>query len=362
MGITGLFPLIGKYAPNVSQQKHLSEFFGKSVAIDVSIFIHKFTKSTYGNQDWISQFILFLCKLRKYGIKPVCVFDGPNCPKDKKYTQDARRALGDKKKHQIKECKRFIERIKKLTVLKPNEIDEIRLLLNFNPLEDAINYKDIKHVTKILNEYVKKVEQQNTAVTKEHSETIKKFLGPLGLPYIQADGEAEKDCAYLCKYGYTDYALSNDSDTLAYGCPHFITKLDMSQETVIYYNFEDVLTGLNLESYEQFKDLCIMLKTDYNRRVKGLGPVNCYKLIQQHSCIENIEENIETIDTAPWNYRRCREIFSFDYEELPITDAIPLLGKISTSITEILKKYNVKLDFNYIEKFFLPPKFILLSQ
>ena len=47
-----------------------------------------------------------LCIMKKYGIKVVCIFDGPNPPPEKAVEQERRRAETKKAIHRMKECQR----------------------------------------------------------------------------------------------------------------------------------------------------------------------------------------------------------------------------------------------------------------
>ena len=51
---------------------------------------------------------------------------------------------------------------------------------------------------------------------------LKYLLKLLGIPYINSDGEAEALANQLCRIGYVDYVLSEDMDTMVYGCPKLI--------------------------------------------------------------------------------------------------------------------------------------------
>lgn len=48
---------------------------------------------------------------------------------------------------------------------------------------------------------------------------FKELLQALGIPYHEAPGEAEAECAAMAKEGVVDIVWSEDSDTLMFGCP-----------------------------------------------------------------------------------------------------------------------------------------------
>ena len=73
MGISGLTTLLKKFAPETILKKKLICYSGKSVAIDTSLFMHKFMYN-YGNI--ITGFFNQIYQLRRRGITPIYIFDG----------------------------------------------------------------------------------------------------------------------------------------------------------------------------------------------------------------------------------------------------------------------------------------------
>ena len=66
-----------------------------------------------------------------------------------------------------------------------------------------------------------------------------------------------------------------------------------------------------------------MCGTDYNANVKKIGPVNAFKLIQEHRNIESIVPILEkkNKDTSVLKYQLCRSIFhNKDQSEAKETD------------------------------------------
>ena len=53
---------------------------------------------------------------------------------------------------------------------------------------------------------------------------VKHLLNLMGVSYIHPDGEGEAYASELCRIGYVDYVLSEDMDSLVYGCPRLIRK------------------------------------------------------------------------------------------------------------------------------------------
>lgn len=51
-------------------------------------------------------------------------------------------------------------------------------------------------------------------------------LKEIEVEYIVAPYEADAQMAYMVKSGLADFAISEDSDLVAYGCPKILMKLD----------------------------------------------------------------------------------------------------------------------------------------
>ena len=84
------------------------------------------------------------------------------------------------------------------------------------------------------------------------------------------DGEAL--CAALCRASICSASFTTDTDLLPYGGNVWITEIkkfkNKNKINIIYR--DDVLKKLNL-SPEKFRDMCILLGTDFNKRFRGNG-------------------------------------------------------------------------------------------
>jgi len=68
-------------------------------------------------------------------------------------------------------------------------------------------------------------------VTPTHVEECKKLLGLMGMPVVQAPpgGEAEAQCAELCRAGKVFAVGSEDMDALTFGAPVLLRHLTYSE-------------------------------------------------------------------------------------------------------------------------------------
>jgi 5'-3' exonuclease len=120
---------------------------------------------------------------------------------------------------------------------------------------------------------------------------VEELARALGVPYVEAPGEAEKYCAQLVREGHCVAAYSNDTDLLVHGCPRIISRVAEGQARIVF--LENVLGQLGL-SQEQFVDLCVMCGTDYNPNVPGFGPLRCYELIKHYGSLDAMPEEADT--------------------------------------------------------------------
>jgi flap endonuclease-1 len=212
-------------------------------------------------------------RLLEYEIRPVYVFDGES-PKLKTNEIERRREVREAA-HQ-----------------------EWQTALKEGRTEDA--YKAAQASTRI-----------NTAIIKESKE----LLEVMGIPVIQAPSEGEALAAQMAQEGLVWASASQDNDSLLYGTPRMIRNLvgrrtprSKSSKTipVELIDLEENLLMLGI-TRKQLIDLAILIGTDYNTKVKGIGPKMALKLINKHGSLEEIEKEQDRNFDFP--YRQIREIF-----------------------------------------------------
>ena len=77
------------------------------------------------------------------------------------------------------------------------------------------------------------------------------------------------------------------------------------------FYYDKILEGFEMNK-EQFVDLCILLGCDYCDKIRGIGPKNAIKLIQEHKSIEKVLEVIDQKKfTVPenWVFKGARQLF-----------------------------------------------------
>ncbi|UCD95827.1 MAG: flap endonuclease-1 [Candidatus Bathyarchaeota archaeon] len=155
-------------------------------------------------------------------------------------------------------------------------------------------------------------------LTKNMREDAKKLLSLLGIPCAEAPSEAEAQIAFMAKQGDVWAASSKDYDTLLFGTPRLLRFLTISGQEYLPSKGvsrpiepELITTAELLDHHRitraQLVDLAILIGTDFNEGVKGVGPKTALKLVQKHGAIEKLPIEVRTKITS--QYREIREIF-----------------------------------------------------
>ncbi|XP_034743063.1 probable flap endonuclease 1 homolog [Etheostoma cragini] len=250
MGITKLADLIRLDAPGAISHKDISDYTGKVIALDTSIVVNQFRAVMPSLSPLTGLFFRTLTFL-EHDIKPVFVFDGK--PPGEKTAALEKRA-------------------ETAGLSSPNL----------------------------------------TGTASSKTKDCLQLLKLLGVPVIQAPGDAEAMCAWLVREGTVDAVASEDMDTLPFGANILIRQLNAKKNSdVIEYSLPKLLEKLQI-SHEEFVDLCILLGCDYCEKIAGLGPRRALTLIQKHRTIENVVLHINR-ETHPvpnfWKFQEARKIF-----------------------------------------------------
>ena len=379
MGILHLIKVLEAECPNALVTRKLEEFCGYKIAIDISIYLNKFIKSTGPDgSEWIDNFIEMFCRLKKCGIKLICVFDGPGAPREKRQEQEKRRNDAVKKNKKIDDAKYLLAKIESDyvpydTPLETNIKEQIRNVVGKNrrrETEDIEDYDDLAGVVMGIKQAIVRYEKQNASILPEHSQILKEIIAAMGFNMFVAEGEAEGLCSWMCRRGIVDAVLTEDTDVLAYGCPMVLFKMNKFHNTALVIRYEDVLSELDLTP-ECFLDMCIFLKCDYNKYSKILGyprgridkkgkpkkPVaigtkKVLPWIREHHSLENISEILENPEDLI--YERCREIFTLP-EEDPKYIRIAYDRKLDVEgLKKILQEHKTRITMDFIRLSWIP--------
>lgn len=369
MGIKDLYKVILHVDPNIIKTVYIHNLAGYIIAVDISIFLYKFIRSS-GDQ-WKSTFLLFLSILKKNKIKPICIFDGKSQPIEKKEEQDRRRAETGKAVTRVQDAKNLLQLLKKKYLpfdktLDPEIVEQARSIIRVKRgFIDTTNYNDCFDICDTLGVLIEKLERQTAPITYDHSEEAFKIVEMMGLCAIRAEGEAEGLCSYLAILGHVDAVLTEDTDVLAYGTPKFFAfkNYKLNEGKFVYIDLDLLLNRFNM-TVERFRDLCILLSCDYNDRVKGFPPTGRkYKkatpvgwagalaFMDAHSSLEEVEPFLENPERLI--YPRCRELFSIPKGFVP--PKIPLNSPPNAkALEELIRSEELSITVDSILNTFKP--------
>lgn len=233
----------------------------KIVALDAANVIYQFLSSIRQadgtplmdqNRNITSHFSGILYRtssLIEKGIKPVYIFDGTSDVL-KKDTLDKRREVKEESQKKWEEA-----------------LEEGRI-------EDARKYA-----------------VRSSRMSRGIVEGSKKLLQLLGVPYIQAKGEGEAQASYMVEKGDAWCVGSQDYDCILFGATRMVRNLTITggKANLELLELDKILNNLEI-SRQQLVDIAILVGTDFNMGVKGIGAKTGLKLIKEHGNLYNVLE------------------------------------------------------------------------
>eukprot|EP00758_Cryptobia_borreli_P016698 Tbor_TRINITY_DN6128_c1_g7::TRINITY_DN6128_c1_g7_i1::g.22710::m.22710/K04799/FEN1, RAD2; flap endonuclease-1 len=287
MGILGLSKLLYDKTPDAIKERDIKHFFGRKIAIDASMSIYQFIIAMKGFEDGqgvelkngngevtshINGLFARTIRMVEEGLLPLYVFDGKP-PDMKRSLLDDRRAKAD-------------EAAKAIDAAKEAGDDEL----------------------------MGKLSKRTVRVSREQIEDCKKLISLMGIPVIQAPGEAEAQCARLVADDAAWAVGTEDMDALTFGTKILLRHLNYSESkgrSISEITLSKVYEQSGL-TREMFIDLCILLGCDYCDKIGNIGPVKAWDGIIKH---KSIEEFVKTLDQdkyrvpKDWNFAEARGLF-----------------------------------------------------
>ena len=177
MGVKLLSSFIDKSCKNSYYNCHISILKNKTIAVDTSLYLHKFKEMG----DMIERLYLMCSIFRHYNINPIFVFDG-NPPSEKI---------------------EFIQQKNKSKTKLKLELDSLQKL-------DS---------TKLIQEKINKLKKQLVYLTNKDIEHAKTLIKSMGFKLVIASNESDPILACLTYKNITWGSMSDDSDMFALNCP-----------------------------------------------------------------------------------------------------------------------------------------------
>lgn len=174
--------------------------------------------------------------------------------------------------------------------------------------------------------------QQTSRLTDKMVQQSKDLLDALGIPWIQAPMEGEAQASYMVKKGDAYAVGSQDYDCLLIGAPILVRNLTSQDKRKLpgkkaYSNVypKQIMLKTNLKTlgitHEQLVDMAILIGTDFNDGILGIGPKKSLQLIKKNGNVENVLAAIDAKN--PPTYDEIKEIRKI-FLEPKITDEYTL--------------------------------------
>lgn len=227
MGIKNLNRYLTTKCDNHAIRKaHMSEFNGKKVAIDASIYLYRFI----GENKLVEHMYLMVSIFKSHGVEPIFIFDGASPPEKKELLAER------------KEKKRIAEE-------------------KYQNIKNQIEDNEDKY--EMLNE-MEKLKKQFIHIKEADYKVVKQLLDDSGVKWVDAPGEADELCAHFMHTGQVYACLSEDMDMFAYGCCRVLRHFSLVKHNVLFYDLEQILMQLQM-NVQEFRQVIVLSGTDYNK-------------------------------------------------------------------------------------------------
>jgi flap endonuclease-1 len=222
---------------------NMSELSGKSIAIDISIYLYKYET----DNTLLENIYLMLSIFKYYNIIPIFIFDGKP-PKEK--TNLLKKRKDDK-------------------LIAENEYKQLEIIL-----KETTDETDKDEIITTMA----KLKKQFVYINKDKISRVKELIRAHGATYYDAPGEADVLCAMLVIQNKVWACLSEDMDLFVYGCKRVLRYLSLMNHNVVLYHMKGILNELELKQ-DEFKKMCILSGTDYNLNSNSNQVITFNKII-----------------------------------------------------------------------------------
>ena len=186
--------------------------------------------------------------------------------------------------------------------------------------------------------------QQTSRLDKAMVAEVKALLDAMGVPWVDAPGDGEAQASHMSARGDVFAVASQDYDSLLYGSALLVRNATLSgrrklpgrgrreyvQVVPERVDLEENLRAMGL-TREQLVDAAILVGTDFNPGVKGVGPKTAIKLVRAHGDMEGAlkarGEEVENADEIRSIFLepRVTEAYSTTFGEVDEKAALRLL-------------------------------------
>jgi len=325
---------IGSLIEDCKKRIDLSEFKGQKFGFDAYNMLYQFVTTIRGidgeplkNEkgeitSHYSGIFYRISNVLSNGITPVFVYDGISHELKNKTKQDRRdrRAIAKEK------------------------------------LDKAILEEDIENMNRFA--------RQSATIDGKIIDESKELLEAMGVSCFTAPGEAEAQISYMTANNQVDYCVSQDFDCLLFGSPNLLKNIGASGKRKVPFKkvYIDVYPYI-LESEQVFSKLEItrekliwmsmLIGTDFNNKVEGIGPKTALKLVQENNSFEDILKQLkEKNKEIDFDYKEIQDIFlNPNIEKDPIFEKQTFNRQKIEHILVDKAGFEEKRTINYLNEF-----------
>lgn len=247
MGIRYLNKYFVEHCKKCIKLTHFNELYGKTIVVDISIYLYKYQMS----DALIENIYLMLSLFKCHNITPIFIFDGKPPPEKK-------------------------------DVLNQRYQDKVTAESKCNEL-----YKQLENVTtnnerECIIESIQVLKKKCVFLKREDIKKVQSLITAYGYSYYVAAGEADELCALFVRYKKAWACLSEDMDMFVYGIPRVLRYMSLLNNTVVLYDSYTILKTINI-SIQNFMELCIMSGSDYTK----VNVNDVYKLFDAYNTFKD---------------------------------------------------------------------------
>ncbi len=189
-----------------------------------------------------------------------------------------------------------------------------------------------------------------TRLTRETIEDAKHLLSLLGIPWVQAPSEGEAQAALMVQHGRAFTVAGKDYDSLLFGSPRLARFVALQSREFLpsqrryrlsppeMIDLEENLKALYL-SRRQLIEAAILVGTDFNDGVRGIGPRKAVEALKKYGSLESLPGAIR--EKLPPNCEEIREYFLH-----PEVDENPAIERKRIDVESAVKFLCEERDFS----------------
>ena len=255
MGVRFLNTLIKRKAPSALKYVSLSQYSGKTIVIDTSIYIHKYLASN----SLMESMYFMISQFRYLNITPVFIFDGV-APAEKKGVLNARASVRENALDQYNRLETLLHKSEIVgAIAEPSNSTSN----STSSTATAASSVDCGcECPEQIRRRMQSLKRRFMRISNFELNELKRLMREFGVEYIESDGESDLLCAYLVKCGFAQVCMSDDMDLFLYGCPAVLRHVNIWHSTGVEYTLDTILRDMAV-SLHGFQMVCILSGTDY---------------------------------------------------------------------------------------------------